>query len=879
MAAIRHVDRPSASGAADRLRADRHLGRLSPRPLHALLTFLVLGVTGMLAGCASIRLPAIDPSGDRVFLPQPASTTLESCTPKPAFTAPPKPAPCAASELGVTAPVAMAPQNTCAPQTPPLPGGSNQLKLVPSRVVAPVGSEVVLLAGYCGPDGYFITRQPVEWMMSPDSVGMFVEVGDVGADCVQQWRNEYPRKFTGDFAIGYTSYKAQTITRGTPAPADDVRVAKGQTWISVTSPTEGTSHVTVWAPRATGWDRRRQSASIHWIDAQWAFPAPVVARAGEVAALSTTVSRSSNSTPHVAWLVRYAVEGLDVRFPNNDTQIEVPTDAEGRAAVELAPPASGGGTARVTMEVIRPTSGDSPKMVVGTGSTTVTWTAPGLSVQVLGPDTIPLQGTGAFRIIVTNQGELATRDVVVSDAPPPSLKYVSSSPQGQWFGDHLEWRLGDLPPRAQRVLDVSYQGIRPGELRYCARARSADGLSAENCLDRCRVYAPALSLQMTGPPTVAVGGEVQFRLEITNQAATALQNVRLVDRFDEGLAHAQGERSPLQWNIGTLAPGETKRVALTFVTRQPGRLCHIVEAAADGGHTASAQGCVTAVAPPPGTPSVGNSPLRVQISGPGRQSAGQTVDYTITVYNAGAVPLSNVRVAYQFGPSLNPAEASGGFQAARGQLIWDIPQLARDERRSFVIRATCLQPDPAALNRAIASADQSAPQTAELATEITPPGTPPAPDASGPPPPPPPAGGAGGPGAGGPGAGGPGELSLSLAELADPIKVGQTVTYILRIQNDRDVPDQNVVLSLELPPGIDFTKVKITNFRARGLAADGRTIEMEPIAELRAREALRPCRIEIPVLQPGKLQVRAVVRSTLQPAGVSITEETTVTAE
>ncbi|MFO0820286.1 MAG: hypothetical protein U1A77_20225 [Pirellulales bacterium] len=835
-------------------------------------------------GCQSIRLPAIDPSGERIFS-RTTTTTLESCTPKPAFVAPPKPPPCAATELGATAPVAMAPQAACpppaalaatpaacGPNDPSAPGGVNQLKLTPSRVVAPVGTDVVLLAGYCGADGHFIMRQPVEWMMSPDSVGMIVEVGDVGADCVQRWRQEYPKKLTGDFAVGYTSYKPQVITRGTPMPQDDVRVAKGQTWISVTSPTEGTSHVTVWAPRAPGWDRRRQTASIHWIDAQWAFPGPAVARAGESSILTTTVSRSSNSTPHVGWLVRYAVEGLDVRFANNDTQIEVPTDAEGKAAVEILPPASGGGTARVTIEVIRPVSDQSPRMTVGTGETTVTWSAPGLSMQVLGPDTIPLGTTGVFRIVVTNQGELPTRDVVVTDAPPPSLKYVTSSPQGQWFGDHLEWRLGDLPARGQRILDVTFQAIRPGDIRYCARAQSADGLSAENCLDRARIYAPALAINMSGPSQVPVGAEAQFRIEVTNQSSTPLTNVQLMDRFDEGLAHIQGERSPLQWNVGTMAAGETKRVALTFIARQPGQLCHVIDATADGGHTATAQGCVVATAPPPGTVPGGNAPLRVQISGAGRQQVGQAVDYTISIYNAGAAPLSNVRLVYQFSPSLQPIEASAGFNAARGQLVWDVPQLARDERRSFVVRANCLQPDPAALNRVTVSADQSASQSAELATEITPPGAagPPPADSTTPPPPPnlPPGG-----------ANAPGELTASIAELADPVKVGQMITYILRIQNDRDVADQNVTLALELPPGVDFTRVKISNFRARGLAADGRTLEMEPIAELRAREALRPCRIEIPATQPGKLQVRAIVRSVLQPAGVTIVEETTVTAD
>jgi uncharacterized repeat protein (TIGR01451 family) len=881
------------------------------------LIFASLGVAH--PGCARFRLPAIDPSGERIFLPSPASTSLASCAPKPAFVAPPKPAPCPASELGATAPVAAAPRPACAdpqsakgPLTPALPAGNCQLKLVPAKVVAPVGTDVVLLAGYCGSDGRFIMRQPVEWMMAPDSVGMIVEVGDVGADSVQRWFQETPRKMTGDFAVGYTSHESQVITRGTPSPSDDVRVAKGQTWISVTSPTEGTSHVTCWAPQAKGWDRRKQTATIHWLDAKWDFPAPVVARAGESALISTTVARATDASPHSAWLVRYTIEGLDTRFANNDTQIEVPTDGEGKATAELLPPASGGGTARVNIEVIRPANGNSPRMSVGTGSTTVTWAAPGLSVQVLGPESLALNAAGVFRIVVTNQGELPTRDVVVSDAPPPSLKYVSSNPAGQWFGDHLEWRLGDLPPRSQRVLDATYQAIRPGDIRFCARARSADGLTAENCLDRARIFAPALLLTMTGPQSVPVGGEAQFRIELTNQAAVALTNVRLVDRFDEGLAHTQGERSPLQWNIGTLSPGETKRVALTFFARLPGRLCHVVDAVADGGYSASAQGCVVATAPAPGVVPPGGAgplgagPLRLQLAGATRQQAGQSVDYTITVYNASAAALSNVRVIYQHGPSLKPDEATAGFQASRGQLIWDLPQLARDERRSYVVRVSCLQPDPAALNRVTVAADQAAPQTAELSTEITPgpvspasPATPSAPAApafpnapTGPPSnsniprgdnitPPSDTRPTDGLPAESPPAAQPGAintLSLNVAELADPVSVGQTITYIIRIQNDRDIPDQNVALSLEFPPGIDFTKAKITGFRPRGLGPDARTVEMEPVAELRPREALRPCRVELPATQAGKLQFRVFLRSALQPNPISVIEETTVTA-
>ena len=49
-------------------------------------------------------------------------------------------------------------------------GRCGQLLLTPTRIVAPVGGEVILLAGVCGKDEYLVTNEPIEWMLSPKSV-------------------------------------------------------------------------------------------------------------------------------------------------------------------------------------------------------------------------------------------------------------------------------------------------------------------------------------------------------------------------------------------------------------------------------------------------------------------------------------------------------------------------------------------------------------------------------------------------------------------------------------------------------------------------------------------------------------------------------------
>src|SRR5436190_4370809 len=155
------------------------------------------------AGCSHLRLPAIDPSGQQIF--SGGSTTLAGpdcplftrpaavptgpivagpavvagpivkppCNPpivaQPVIVVPVAPAPVPVIAVPVAAPI----QQPCGPQGCP---AGPQLKVCPAQLVAPVGSEVVITAGLCGPNGYFITKQPLEWMLAPDGVGQIVQV-------------------------------------------------------------------------------------------------------------------------------------------------------------------------------------------------------------------------------------------------------------------------------------------------------------------------------------------------------------------------------------------------------------------------------------------------------------------------------------------------------------------------------------------------------------------------------------------------------------------------------------------------------------------------------------------------------------------------------
>lgn len=839
----------------------------------AIFAAAALALMLLAGGCSTCRLPRIDPTGSAIFAP--GTTTLDPQlgqlpTPEPAFVAPPAPPPCGQPmQPGCKKKhIKLHCDQLCAGIRRELScvGDEGQLLVTPTRVIAPVGTEVVLLAGLCGPDRHFVARQPIEWILSQESVGNLVAVGEDGASILTRLYRSQPKKTDSGYAVGLSSASDQVVTRGTPQPNDDIHLGKGQAWLSVTSPSEGTSYITVLAPKAKNWDQRRQTVTIQWVDAQWQMPSPLIVPAGRAARLTTNVRRAGGTLPATGWIVRYEVTGgVPAGFaPGGQPAVEVPVDAQGNASVDMTQLATTPGATSVSIQILRPgLAGSAERIAVGQGFTSVTWSAPGLAVKVSGPTNIQQGHEATFRIDVTNPGDIVSRDVVVTDELPPILAYTGSNIAPQEFGNQRQWRLGDLPPRTTRTIEVRVQAVRGGEIRYRAHAQSADGVQAEDTL-AARVAQPSLALAMSGPKTADVGETIQYRVEIANIGDQVLRNVTLTNRFDRGLEHAQGERSPIVRSLGDLNPGERRLVGITFVVREPGEHCHTLDASADGGELTTARECVVA-----SVREVRN--LQVTKMGPAEQVVGGTAEYTIEVTNTGNSPLTNVRIVDQYADSLEPKAATNGYTAEAGALHWTIPQLDPGTVVRRRVSCLCLKADPAAINRVTVTTREQVTGSHEVRTRITAaapqPGTRLVPSGE--------ARGAGRPEEPG-NIDADGSLELSLREKADPATVGR-LTYTISVANRRAVSDREIRLRVKLPEGMTFHSM--TGRYAPTPSRDLRTVDIAPIMELRANEALdRPLELNVTVTAPGKYVVELEGVSQRSPTPVVAREETTVFA-
>lgn len=671
----------------------------------------------LLVGCQTLSIPRIDPTGQRIFLPEPYRVglsdvfthtdrnglpTRSGIFPDPAYQTPPTPPACLDGTGNCRNPLC----KSCCSKLLADKGERGQILMTPTRIVAPVGGEVVLLAGICGEDGYLMTKEPLEWMLSPDSVGTFIEVGDdLKGKPLQQWHTKVKvEKRDVDYAKGRTSSSETIITRGTECRDDDLILKKGQTWLSISSPTEGMSKVTVLAPDSEIWDRRRQTATIYWIDAGYTFPDPVTALNGQPATLVTQVFRSEGFVGAEGWKVIYRSLNPEIaKFAPNDAAVhEAIVDRDGRATAQLVNVSGGPNAAIVSIEVVKPADNENriAEMTLAQRQVPVTWSAPKLLVQAAGPEFGVPGELMTYHASLSNVGDLVSENTEFRVDVPSGMEIVSISPEinannGQILPQSRIWRIGPMEPR--RRLDVSIV-VRPsgfGDVRMIFAGRGVAGqgpgsIVAEDTRPlNIRIAQPSVQVSMVPSDNVGqaeVGKEVQFNIVVVNSGNSALNNIKLRVNSDPGLQEASTNQNRVEQEIPFLAPGQRRELALRYVIRREGQLnAELIVSSNEavlGKTQATARG-MQAVQKIPGV-----SVDIVPVGNPQDLATRDRREVKIVVGNSGQTPISDIQLEVLYDGNIEPRQASQGVtdDSARRRLAWRAPAAINPgDRKEFLV--------------------------------------------------------------------------------------------------------------------------------------------------------------------------------------------------
>jgi len=740
-------------------------------------------------------LPRIDPTGEK-FLVWPKDKGAK---------APPA--------SNVTAPPVLTDSDFPAATTSlaSLPAGlvaQDKLTVTPQRVLAPVGSEVVLKAGICAAEGFLLTEQEIEWQLARNGVGEFVELGGRGwvHPPLLPWKRG--KKIDNYLATGYTAKDPLCITRGNDDPSDDLEVLPGEAWVSISSPVEGVSRVVARTPSVESWQNRRSEATIYWVDVQWSFPPATVSSSGRPVTLTTTLTRQTDGTPIEGWVVRYATaEAAQLGASATGQSSEVRTGADGRASVEISPTDSGAPSTQIHLQLIRPAGvggAESPRLLIASGSTLIAWTgdtAPYVSPN--GPVT-PAPGAQPYTPVPPTEGA----------APYAPL------PGG-----------GVIPPASAGPAPPTTATPQP-------QAR------------------PALDIEIRGDRQAQAGGVARFEVVVRNTGDAPATRVLVNDRFDEGFSHLKDPQRNLYVDreLGTLAPGQSSTVFLSFDVLRAGQLCHDVTVTCGETAPVSKRACIEA-----GSAAPEQQPgLKVDLDGPAQAMAGSTALFTLSVKNTGQAPLANVVVQAEFPPNLlEPQPREQGFVIEQSKLVWRLPNLDVGQTRRFDIDVRCLRQvlqtpcyAGATAEAVVGGRTVQVPTYDEHLLEVTPatdatpsrPSGPASPEASGSP------------------------LRIRVESRANPVQAGASTICQITVQNLASQTDEEVELRVrfprELAPNLTQAQGPPT---VRVEMLDG-IVRFSPVAALRAGEAINFL-VPVSASQAGTVEIVAEVQSRNVPAG------------
>lgn len=773
---------------------------------HHRLHFAALGWCAVwLAGCNSLRVPHFDLSAHHAPAPPP-------------------------------------PVRRTAEPAPPGRHDTSRIELTPSKVIAPVGCEVVMLAGICDGDGYLRARERVEWLLEPGGTGQFLAVGRQSPlDWISGF-STWPRKVDNTYAIGATSSRNLCLTRGTPTPTDDLPVDRGQAWIAVTSPVEGVSHVTAYAPGVAAWDSNRQTATIYWVDAAFAYPPPAINPAGTRHTFTTIVTRHTSHAPIAGWRVRYQITGGPPAgfTPAGAQTIEVATNDLGQASAEIEQLGSQPGTNTVSIQVIRPADAAGEAFVAGNGATSKTWSAPAISLKKSGPSQGVVGQMLLYRIDVSNPGSLAANDVTVDDLLPEGLSFVDCTPTATPTEGRLQWRLGSLAGGERRTIDVRLRADRPGTVNNCATVTTAEKLTAQDCA-ATTIVAPALRVSVTGPVQATVGEQAKFNVQVTNDGTAAANGLIIVDRFDAGLQHASNPPNrAIERTLGDLAPGQTTSFAVTLEVTQPGKLCNTAEVHGANGLLASGQACLTAAAEATGG-AAGAAPPKLTVTkdGPPRKEVDELAEFVITVKNDGDVPATGITVTDHYDPALQADSATENYRPQGEDLIWTIDALQPGEDSRLIVVCRCLDPADNTCNRVTVVSPEGARAQAEACLQVTPRGS---------------------------------GVVATIAEDRDPVAVGNETTFSIHVENRGAAPATRVAVAITLPD-----ELAAVADGAKGPTKEtisGQAVRFAPVARLAAGQALDfQVRASAVAAGSGVAEVQVTTQGAKQPI---VAQETTV---
>ena len=337
-------------------------------------------------------------------------------------------------------------------------------------------------------------------------------------------------------------------------------------------------------------------------------------------------------------------------------------------------------------------------------------------------------------------------NVVIVDHVPDGASFVRSDPVADVESNAITWKLGDMDANQTVALKVWLRADHEGSLTSCATISADPRICASTFVGKA-----TLTLEKTGPATVSLGSNVVYNLVVKNTGTSAAHDVVVSDPVPDGLSG-----DPVNITVGDLGPGEAKTNTVTFKAEKRGKICNDATATASNTDKATAEACTD----------VQLSGLKIEKTGTTDQIIGRKATYDITVSNTGDTELDNLVVVDTAPDRTEIAEAPDATTNGP-TATWTIPSLAAGDKKDLTIKLIGLEAGDRTNTVNVTAGPLSDSAAAVTAWR------------------------------------GVAGVRLELLDDPDPIQVGDTSTYTIKVTNQGFADLHNVGVTVEFADQVD----------------------------------------------------------------------------
>jgi uncharacterized repeat protein (TIGR01451 family) len=170
--------------------------------------------------------------------------------------------------------------------------------------------------------------------------------------------------------------------------------------------------------------------------------------------------------------------------------------------------------------------------------TTTVVTQPVLAIEKTGSKKVFLGRSMDYTITVTNKGDTAATQTVLTDTVPAGVTGVKASDNGTVAGSQITWNIGTLAPNASKKVSVSYTPTGGGEFCNTAKATAvcAEAVTAQACTTVEGIAAVLLEVIDVSDP-IEIGGNETYIITVTNQGSAPDTNIVIKAMLEDSMQY------------------------------------------------------------------------------------------------------------------------------------------------------------------------------------------------------------------------------------------------------------------------------------------------------------------------------------------------------